>query len=128
MLSTIEKADIPWFSVIMRRCFGMAGGMHAPKHFPALNHRVAWPSARWGSIPIEGGVYAAHRREIDTADDPIATRERLEAQYHHLGSPFRTAEAFGILDIIDPRETRSMLCDWVEQAWQMLAVRRGKKA
>lgn len=126
VLTTIEKADIPWFSVIMRRCFGMAGGMHAPKHFPALNHRVAWPSARWGSIPIEGGVYAAHRREIDTADDPVATREQLEAQYHHLGSPFRTAEAFGILDIIDPRETRSMLCDWVAQAWQVLAVRRGK--
>ncbi|PJX26638.1 propionyl-CoA carboxylase [Advenella sp. S44] len=126
VLETIEKATIPWFSVIMRRCFGMAGGMHAPKHFPALNHRVAWPFARWGSIPIEGGVYAAHRREIDTADDPVATREQLEAQYHHLGSPFRTAEAFGILDIIDPRETRSMLCDWVDQAWQALHARRGR--
>ena len=126
VLGTIEKANIPWFTVIMRRCFGMAGGMHAPKHFPALNHRVAWPSARWGSIPIEGGVYAAHRREIDGADDPVATREQLEAQYHHLGSPFRTAEAFGILDIIDPRETRSMLCEWVDQAWQVLQARRGR--
>lgn len=127
VLTAIEHADVPWFTVIMRRCFGMAGGMHAPKHFPALNHRVAWPSARWGSIPIEGGVYAAHRREIDSAEDPVALREQLEAQYHHLGSPFRTAESFGILDIIDPRETRSLLCEWVDQAWHMLAAKRGTK-
>ena len=47
----------------MRRAFGMAGAMHGPKHYPALNHAFAWPSARWGSIPIEGGVAAAHRAE-----------------------------------------------------------------
>lgn len=126
VLETIEKANTPWFSVIMRRCFGMAGGMHAPKHFPALNHRVAWPSARWGSIPIEGGVYAAHRREIDQAPDPDAKRQELEGQYHHLGSPFRTAEAFGILDIIDPRETRSILCDWVAEAWEVMGQRKSR--
>lgn len=124
VLTTIENAKIPWFSVIMRRCFGMAGGMHAPKYFPQLNHRVAWPSARWGSIPIEGGVYAAHRSEIEEADDPAAKQMELEGRYHHLGSPFRTAEAFGVLDIIDPRETRSLLCDWVAEAWQVLRSQR----
>ncbi len=128
VLGTIEKATIPWFSVIMRRCFGMAGGMHAPKHFPQLNHRVAWPSARWGSIPIEGGVFAAHRREIEEADDPVAKMQELEGQYHHLGSPFRTAESFGILDIIDPRETRSILCDWIAEAWQMIELRKSKRS
>jgi hypothetical protein len=34
-----------------------------------------------------------------------------------MASPFRTAEKFGILDIIDPRETRAILCDWIEDAW-----------
>ena len=37
-------------------------------------------------------------------------------------SPFRTAEKFGVLDIIDPRETRSILCDWVEDAWEVVKV------
>ena len=35
-------------------------------------------------------------------------------------SPFRTAEKFGVLDIIDPRETRRVLCDWVEDAWYVV--------
>jgi acetyl-CoA carboxylase carboxyltransferase component len=118
--TTIEDVRIPWLSIIMRRAFGMAGGMHAPKYFPALNYRFAWPSARWGSIPIEGGVDAAHKAELEAAADPVAARAALEAKYHHIGSPFRTAEQFGILDIIDPRETRSLLCDWAEDARAVL--------
>ncbi len=124
VLTTIETLSIPWVSIVMRRAFGMAGGLHAPKTFPALNHRFAWPSARWGSIPIEGGVAAAYRQEIAEAVDPAIKQAELEAYYHRIGSPFRTAERFGVLDIIDPRETRSILCDWVEDAWEAMTVRR----
>jgi acetyl-CoA carboxylase carboxyltransferase component len=128
VLITLEELRVPWMSVVMRRAFGMAGGLHAPKYFPQLNHRVAWPSARWGSIPVEGGVKAAHRQEIDEAPDPAARQAELEAYYNRIGSPFRTAEKFGILDIIDPRETRAFLCDWVEDAWEAMLARRGVTA
>lgn len=124
VLTTIEDVQVPWMSVILRRAFGMAGGLHAPKYFPALNHRVAWPSARWGSIPVEGGVKASHRQEIEEAVDPTARQAELEAYYNRIGSPFRTAEKFGILDIIDPRETRSFLCDWIGDAWEAMLARR----
>lgn len=123
VLTTIESTTIPWVSIIMRRAFGMAGGLHAPKHFPQLNHRFAWPSARWGSIPIEGGVAAAYRSEIAEAGDPAEFQDQLEQYYHRLASPFRTAEKFGILDIIDPRETRELLCDWIEDAWEAIKAR-----
>ena len=124
VMMTIETLRVPWMSIILRRAFGMAGGLHAPKYFPQLNHRFAWPSARWGSIPIEGGVAAAYRSEIAAAPDPVARREELEAYYHRIGSPFRTAEKFGILDVIDPRETRSILCDWIEDAYEVLLANR----
>ena len=126
VMNTIEDIKVPWVSIIMRRAFGMAGGLHAPKYFPQLLHRFAWPSARWGSIPIEGGVAAAYRKEIAEAADPDAKRQELEDYYHRIASPFRTAERFMMLDIIDPRETRAVLCDWVDDAWEaMLARRRG---
>lgn len=123
VLTTIEAARVPWVSIILRRAFGMAGGLHAPKHFPSLNHRYAWPSARWGSIPVEGGVAAAYRKEISQAENPEEKQASLEAYYNRLGSPFRTAERFGILDIIDPRETRAILCDWAEDAWNAMQAR-----
>jgi acetyl-CoA carboxylase carboxyltransferase component len=120
----LHECRSPWVSILIRRCFGMAGALHAPKYGEALNLRYAWPSARWGSIPIEGGVMAAHKAEIDAAPDPAARRAELEAFYLNMTSPFRTAEKFGILDIIDPRETRAILCDWVEDAAALRAPRR----
>lgn len=120
----LHSCQSPWVSILIRRCFGMAGAMHAPKYGEALNLRYAWPSARWGSIPIEGGVMAAHKAEIDAAPDPAAKRAELEAFYLNMTSPFRTAEKFGILDIIDPRETRAVLCDWVEDAWEAVKADR----
>jgi len=66
----LAECRVPWVSVLVRRCFGMAGALHGPKGGERLNHRYAWPSARWGSIPIEGGVMAAHKAEIEAAAPP----------------------------------------------------------
>jgi len=120
----LSECQSPWVSIIVRRCFGMAGALHAPKYGEALNLRYAWPSARWGSIPIEGGVMAAHKTEIEAAENPAARRAELEAFYLNMTSPFRTAEKFGILDIIDPRETRAILCDWITDAWDLACSSR----
>lgn len=123
-IAAIEQASVPWMSIMIRRAFGVGGGMHGPKHGPegrALNHRVAWPTARWGSIPIEGGVAAAYRRDIEAAEDPTTRRDELEAYYHRLSSPFRTAERFGITDIIRPSETRAAICDWLGDAIKLCA-------
>jgi len=121
--AAIEQASVPWVSVVVRRAFGVAGSMVGPWQGPngtSLNHRFAWPSARWGSIPIEGGVAAAYKREIEAASDPASHREALERRYQRLASPFRTAEAFGVVDIIKPSETRSVLCQWVADAYRLL--------
>lgn len=123
--AAIEQASVPWIAVVLRRAFGVAGSMLGPWQGPSgtsLNHRFAWPSARWGSIPIEGGVAAAYRREIEAAADPAARREELEAYYRRLASPFRTAEAFGVVDIIRPSETRALLCRWVRDAYRLMTT------
>ncbi len=117
-LLAIEQSRIPWIAVILKRAFGLAGSGYGRQS--DLNLRYAWPSARWGSIPIEGGVMAAHRREIETAENPQEYIKGLETFYENLQSPFRTAERFGITDIIDPRDTRPLLCDWIEQAYRVL--------
>ena len=121
----IIQATIPIAVIYVRKCFGVAGG--AQKSGLRLSWRYAWPSAVWGNIPVEGGVYAAHRREIEAADDPDACLETLQDAYRAVASPFRTAETFGIEDIIDPVETRPLLCEWVEMAYQMESSNLGPK-
>lgn len=127
VMKAIDSAKVPWISIIIRRAFGLAGGLHGASHGvdggrAPLNIRLGWPSARWGSIPIEGGVAAAYRREIAAADDPLARRAELEAHYDRLSSPMRTAERFHVVDIIEPRTTRPLLCDWIELSQERLRL------
>jgi len=125
-LAAVYQASVPWCSVIVRRVFGVAGAGHGKHH--GLNLRYAWPSGEWGSLPIEGGVEAAYRRRIEASADPDALRAELEAQLASLRSPLLTAEAFGIEEIIDPRDTRPLLVEWARRAWELLPSALGPKA
>jgi acetyl-CoA carboxylase carboxyltransferase component len=117
-LIAVYQARVPWCSVIVRRVFGVAGAGHGQHH--RLNLRYAWPSGEWGSLPIEGGVEAAYRRQLDTAADPEALRQRLEEELASLRSPLLTAEAFGVEEIIDPRDTRPLLVEWARTAYTLV--------
>jgi acetyl-CoA carboxylase carboxyltransferase component len=124
-LFAIQQATVPWVSIILRRVFGVAGAGHGKPQ--GLNLRYAWPSGDWGSLPIEGGVQAAYRRDIEASDDPAARRAELEEHFNELRSPFRTAEAFGVEEIIDPRDTRRLLCEWAELAYGVVPTQVGEK-
>jgi len=124
-LTAVYQASVPWASVIVRKAFGVAGAGHS--NHTRGNLRVAWPSGEWGSLPIEGGVEAAYRRQIEAAPDPDALRRELEDKLVSLRSPILTAEAFGVEEIIDPRETRPLLADWARRAVEIAGQELGRK-
>ena len=90
----------PWASVIVRRAYGAAGATH--RNPTRHTFRVAWPSGEWGSLPAAG----RGRRRLPAGDrggrGPAAKRAELQREYEQMTSPFRTAEMFGVEDIIDP--------------------------
>lgn len=120
-----SKATVPVVTLVIRKCYGMAG--MATCHKRGLEFRVAWPSAEWGSLPVEGGVAVAFRREIANAADPKQREQELEEELRAYGSPMRTAAAFGVEDMLDPRETRPYLCRFVELAQSRLRTDVGPK-
>jgi acetyl-CoA carboxylase carboxyltransferase component len=122
-LYATHQATVPWVSVLMRKVFGVAGAGHGDGS--RLNLRYAWPSGDWGSLPIEGGIEAAYRRELEAADDPVALRAEIEGRLNAVRSPFRTAERFSVEEIIDPRDTRPLLCDWAARAHELIAHEAG---
>ncbi|MBI2207448.1 MAG: methylmalonyl-CoA carboxyltransferase [Candidatus Rokubacteria bacterium] len=109
-MSAIWQTTVPWCSVIIRNVFGVAGAAH--RNGGRYCFRYAWPSARWGSLPLEGGIEAAYRAEIDAAPDPKDRLAEIEERLNKLRSPFRSAEAFWIEEMIDPLETRPLLCEF----------------
>jgi acetyl-CoA carboxylase carboxyltransferase component len=113
-LAAIRQSTVPWCAIVVRKAFGMAA--LAQRNGSQAFLRYAWPSARWGSLPIAGGVDAAYRAVIEAAPDPAAKRAEIEQRLEAVQSPLRTAEVFGVEEIIDPRETRKYLCHFANLA------------
>jgi len=108
---TVLQSSVPWFACVIRRSYGVAQGIHLGPGATV----VAWPSAMSGSLPVESGVALAFRRDIEAADDPDARRAELEDEMARAQSILPRAEEFGVHDLIDPRETRPRLCEWVRE-------------
>ncbi|MCK1337110.1 methylmalonyl-CoA carboxyltransferase [Bradyrhizobium sp. 38] len=113
-MAAVNQTTVPWCTVILRNAFGVAGVVHQPAD--RFSIRYAWPSAYWGSLPLEGGIEAAYRADIDAAEDSPAKLKEIQERLNKLRSPFRSAEKFWVEEIIDPRKTRSLLCEFARLA------------
>ena len=113
------QIKVPMFSVLMRRSFGVAGNNYAtPLNRP--NMRVAWPAADVGGIPPEGGIEAAYKRQLAEADDPAALRAELNERIESARGPVGPLNRFQIEEMIDPRDTRRLVCEWVSTAYRIV--------
>ncbi len=117
-MNAIYKAKTPWASIVTRKAYGIAGS--AMSNHTRFQYRFAWPSGDWGSLPLDGGIEVAYKAELEKSDDPQKALEEIRTRLNKVRSPFRSAEQFSIEDIIDPRETRPLLCEFVAHAQRQL--------
>lgn len=104
------QARVPWASIQVHKGFGVA----TAAHFGDNAYVLSWPSVESGALPVEGGVAVAYRREIAAAEDPEAKRAEIEDRLRQARSPFPRAESFSVHELIDPRETRPALAEWID--------------
>jgi acetyl-CoA carboxylase carboxyltransferase component len=120
----VREATIPYISIIIRRLYGVAG-QSAKQDGMAV--RYAWPSVESGSLVAEGGVQAAYRREIEAAPDPAARRRELEERFIRMASILRQPGIASPLEIIDPRDTRPAVIDYIRKTHPINATQLGPK-
>lgn len=109
-VAAAAQSTVPWAAIQVHKGFGVA----TAAHYAPGNYVLAWPSVESGALPLEGGVAVAYRREIAAAQDPEAKRRELEEHLREARSPFPRAESFAVHELIDPRETRPQLCEWID--------------
>ncbi|WP_370185070.1 acyl-CoA carboxylase subunit beta [Rhodococcus wratislaviensis] len=125
-IQSIIEAEVPVVTIHVRKAYGMA--VSATSNPDSMQLRLAWPSAEWGDLPIEGGVEAGFHREIEAADDPAQFRASVEARMLAMADIWKTVEAFGIEQMIDPRETREMVAVFVRAALTGMRTKLGPQA
>jgi acetyl-CoA carboxylase carboxyltransferase component len=117
-LAAIGQSTVPFACVVVRKAFGVAGASNSKPGEHSF--RVAWPSGDWGSLPIEGGIEVAYKAELAGSDDPDGLLAEITERLNRVRSPHRAAEFFEIEEIIDPRDTRPVLCEWIALAQRSL--------
>ncbi|MCP5025884.1 MAG: hypothetical protein GY929_06325 [Actinomycetia bacterium] len=101
-------ARVPLLTVALHK--GIGYGACAMGGYGAGQSTVlAWPTADFNAIPLESGIQAAYRADLEAAEDPAALQAELESAFSHLLGAFHVAEQVKIDDVIDPRETRPRL-------------------
>lgn len=109
-VAAAAQATVPWAVIQVHKGFGVA----TAAHYAPGSYVLAWPSVESGALPLEGGVAVAYHREIAAAEDPDAKRREYEDKLRQARSPFPRAESFAVHELIDPRETRPILCEWID--------------
>jgi acetyl-CoA carboxylase carboxyltransferase component len=115
---------VPFFSVVLRKAFGLGamglggGGFHAP------GFTVAWPSAEFGAMGLEGAVRLGYRKELEALPEGPqrqALFDELLARQVAQGAAIPMATTLEIDAVIDPAETR----DWLLRGLAGARVREG---
>jgi acetyl-CoA carboxylase carboxyltransferase component len=115
MLYAVANATVPKITVVLRKAYG-AGYyvMNGRAYEPDLI--VAWPSAEISVMGAEGAVEIVFRKQVEAAEDPAAKKAELIDAYRKVIDVYIPAKNAMIDDVIDPRETRPVICRGLEMA------------
>jgi propionyl-CoA carboxylase beta chain len=104
------EATVPRIQIITRKAYGGAYVVMNSKSI-GCDLAFAWPSAELAVMGPAGAVEIIYRREIEAAGDPVARKAELIDDYtERFANPYAAAERGYIDDVIDPAETRVVLC------------------
>jgi len=119
---------IPFFTIVIRKAYGlgaiaMAGGSYKVPYFT-----VSWPTGEFGGMGLEGSVKLGYRKELAAIEDPqerLKVYEEMVAKAYDVGKAVNNANLFSIDDTIDPAESRW----WVSNLLSSIRIqpRIGKK-
>jgi acetyl-CoA carboxylase carboxyltransferase component len=103
-------ATVPRVQVILRKAYGGAYIVMDSRSIGA-DLSFAWPTNEIAVMGAEAAVGIIHRKDLASADDPDQLRTQLVTEYtEQLMHPFYAAERGLVDDVIDPQETRAVLC------------------
>ncbi|WP_394827645.1 acyl-CoA carboxylase subunit beta [Pendulispora albinea] len=112
MFVVAGSLSIPYFTVVLRKGYGLGAQAMAGGHFHAPFFTAAWPTGEFGAMNLEGAVRLSMRRELEAIADTEAREKAFQAtvaEAYERGKAINMASLLEIDAVIDPAETRAWL-------------------
>jgi len=129
MFVTAASLTVPFFTIVLRKGYGLGAQLMAGGSFRAPLFIVGWPTSEFGAMGLEGAVKLGFRRELEAVEDPEQRKETFDKMVemaYTLGKGVNIATLFEIDDVIDPAQSRRHIVAALESA-PPPAPRSGKK-
>jgi acetyl/propionyl-CoA carboxylase alpha subunit/acetyl-CoA carboxylase carboxyltransferase component len=109
MFVIAASITVPYFTIVLRKAYGLGAIAMAAGDFHGCVFTVAWPTGEFGSMGIEGAVKLGYRKELEAIADPVERRayyDKMVARYYDEGKAINAASYVEIDEVIDPADTR----------------------
>jgi acetyl-CoA carboxylase carboxyltransferase component/acetyl/propionyl-CoA carboxylase alpha subunit len=120
---------VPFFTIVLRKGYGLGAQTMAGGSFQEGFFTVAWPTGEFGAMGLEGSVRLGFRKELEAVDDPAeraALFERMVAQAYAHGKGINVASHLEIDEVIDPAESRRWIVSGLRLAARVDDTPRGR--
>jgi acetyl-CoA carboxylase carboxyltransferase component len=112
MFVTATSLTVPLLAVVVRKGYGLGAQAMTGGDFSAAAMTLAWPTAEFGPMGLEGAVRLGYRKELEAETDPAAQKalfEKLVGRMYQTGKALSVASVVEIDSVIDPAETRAWI-------------------
>jgi acetyl/propionyl-CoA carboxylase alpha subunit/acetyl-CoA carboxylase carboxyltransferase component len=123
MFVTAAGIEVPIFTIVLRKGYGLGAQAMTGGTFPASFFIVSWPTGEFGGMGLEGAVRLGYRKELEAETDPEAQKalfDSLVARSYERGKAISVAQALEIDAVIDPAESR----EWIVRGLKSMAPRQ----
>ncbi len=124
-----SSVTVPFFTIVLRKGYGLGAQAMAGGSFKAGLFTIAWPTGEFGGMGLEGAVKLGYRKELAAEEDPekrTALFNEMVARMYQHGKAVNTASHFEIDDVIDPFDSRKWIMGGLRSA-PPVPPRHGKK-
>ncbi len=129
MFVTGANLSVPFFTIVLRKGYGLGAQAMAGGSFKAPFFTVAWPTGEFGGMGLEGAVKLGYRNELAAIEEPEKRKElfdQMVERMYRYGKAVNTASHFEIDDVIDPLDSRKWITAGLRSS-PPKAPRTGKK-
>lgn len=112
MFAIAGSLRVPFFTVVLRKGYGLGAQAMAGGHFHAPFFTIAWPTGEFGGMGIEGAAKLALKKQLaalETAEEREQMFQMAVAYAYDRGKAISMASFLEIDGVIDPSETRTWI-------------------